>query len=439
MKKNFILLVLGLFLMACESASVPAVFKDPTVEALSVFSISETEAEMSADISEVYQTVAEVGVVWAEQANPTISNKSLTLQNIKADQLLAFKIPNLQKGKTYFFRTYYRIGDKTTYSNEINTVQNYTGDWQRLESPKLSADDYIYNETVIIESQSGAFTMTVTKINRFTNEAVFQVYVPSFNAWNPAFRGQDFQNAKPFPALFNPIRAQFVTNGQPPLTLFGAGYQIKPRGGRFYLRNMYILESTGSWEAYPGAEATNTSFGIEDYVYVLENLPNGHLWRFDFSMLKWKNLGAFPYNKPARFVGFDVGERAFVLIEPVDIQGNSNELYEYLPNENRWARRANFTGENRRKGANFIINNRAYFGLGQTPTSGKGLRDIWEYDPIKDAWRKAADYPGTGTIEVLAEGSGNGAFIGFGQQVRNTAVGGEDYRTATDFWFFRRK
>ena len=437
MKKHLIFWALGLFLVACESASVPAVFKDPTVEALSVFSTADTEAEASADITDVYQTVAEVGVVWAEQANPTISNKSLGFQDIKGDQLLTFKLPNLQKGKTYFLRTYYRLGDKTTYGNEISWTQNYTGDWRRLASPKLSADEYIYNENTILDSQSGTFTLFVNKINRFTNEAVYQVYYPSFNEWNVNFRGNDFQNAKPFPALFNPIKAQFVTNGQRPLTLFGAGYQMKPRGGRFYLRNMYILESNGSWEAYPGAEATNTSFGIEDYVYVIENLPNGNVWRFDFSVLKWTNMGKFPYDKPARLVGFDVGERAFVLVEPADIQATSNELYEYLPKENRWVRRANFTGENRRKGAAFISNGKAYFGLGQTPTSGKPLRDIWEYDPASNAWRKVGDYPGTGTIEVLAEGLGNGALIGFGQQVRNTSVGGEDYRTASDFWFFR--
>ena len=97
-------------------------------------------------------------------------------------------------------------------------------------------------------------------------------------------------------------------------------------------------------------------------------------------------------------------------------------------------------GENRRKGAAFIIKNRAYFGLGETPANGsKGLRDIWEYNPVSDSWRKVANYPGTGAIEVLAEGLGNGALIGFGQQVRNTAVGGEDYRTASDFWLFKMK
>jgi len=347
-------------------------------------------------------------------------------------------LTNLQKGKTYYARAYYKSGEETAYSKEIKWEQNFTGEWFRLESPKLEADEYMYAGDVSLVSPSGNLTLTGYKVNRFTNQAIVQSYYPGFNQWNPSFFGNR-DNPRPFPLLFNPIRAKFVDVSGFQLTLYGAGHLVQSRGQKLFLRTVSLLESSGSWAPYPGADANTASFGIGLYAYILENLANGKLWRFDYSLLKWTSMGEFPYNKPAKFISFNTNNRAFVLIEPADLQASNKELYEYIPAQNRWLKRADFIGENRRNATAFVLRNKLYYGLGQSPTGGQGFRDIWEYNIDTNTWRKAADYPGGGTVDVLSIGvlpNSRTAYIGFGQQVRQTSVGGQDYRVVNDFWQF---
>ncbi len=433
-------LIILLILSACSKVdTIPAVFKNPTVEIISAYSIDDKTGEVNLDISEVFQTIPQMGVVWSDKPNPTTSDNRLTQDNIKADQDFTFVLSNLQKGKTYYIRGYYTLNNETAYSSEMQFVQNYNGMWVKLPSPELNADEYISADDIFnTGGYGGNIIINCYKVNRLTQNSVLQSYFKSFGQWNPSYYGnRNAPTPPPRQMVYNPIYAEFQ-GGADAYSLYGAGYQELPKNrGRLYDKAMQILESNGRWESYPGADARVSSFGIGSYPYVMENLPNGKLWRFDFSVLKWNDWGKVPTTKAARLIAFDAGERAFVLVEPENTVDAVKELYEYLPNEKRWERKADFMGEDRRNSTGFVTNNRIFFGLGQATKDLRGLRDIWEYSVTKNTWQKVADYPGGGTVNNFAFGNTGTGFVGFGQQYRRTSIGGDDYRQTNDFWQFR--
>lgn len=424
-------------LSACQNNEVPAVFKKPVIETLSAFATDNSTSEINVVLAEVFQPVEEAGIVWSEKPMPSITDNTDRVTDINEDQMLTFEIRGLQGSKKYYARAYYKINGEVTYSNEIGWEQVFTNEWRRLTSPDLNPDEYLYEGDVVTRTDFGNPIMYCKKINQFTNQALNQTYFIDINAWNPTFWGNRDQVPKPFEATFNPINAGFRDVNNAPLTLYGAGYRLAPRNTRIHLRNMFILESNGNWEPYPGADAPTGSFGIGRYAYVLEQLPSGKLWRFDYSVLKWTDVSSFPLNTLARYVSIDVGERAYILVEPTDESTPTKELYEYLPTQNQWIKRADFAGSNRRGGVGFAYNGRLYYGLGQAPAGGTGLRDIWEYNPTTDTWRKTAEYPGGGSVNLMAINTPFGVLMGFGKQTRQSSVGGVSYRNSNDFWRFR--
>ncbi|MCU0338574.1 MAG: hypothetical protein MUE30_01725 [Spirosomaceae bacterium] len=433
---GFIALLLFFVLSACQDPEVPAIFKQPSVETISAFATSDNTAEINIVIADLSQPAKEVGVVWAERTNPTLNDNTDNVTQVENEQAISFEARNLQSGKTYYARAYHKYDNEVIYGNEITWTQTLTNEWRRLPSPDLATGEYIYDGDVIFGGTGGDI-LNVKRINAFTNQAFNEAYYVGFFQWNPSFFGNRPEVPRPFEPTFNPINATFRNAADVLLTLYGAGYRLAPRNSRIYVRNMSILESNGNWEPYPGAEAPTASFGIGQYAYALENLPNGKLWRFDYSVLKWQTVASFPVNVPARYLSVDAGERAFVLVEPTDENSATKELYEFIPTQNQWVRRADFVGSNRRNGAGFALNGRVYYGLGQAPQGGAGLRDIWEYNPATNTWRKTADYPGGGTVSVLAVPTTSGVFMGFGKQARQTSVGGVAYRNVSDFWRFR--
>jgi hypothetical protein len=425
----------SLFIISCSNQeTVPAVFKSPTVEVVSAYSVSETNGEVTVSFSEVYQTIPEVGIVWADKVNPTITDKSQTQELLKEDTEYTFSMPDLQKNKTYYIRGYYKLNNEITYSKEIAFVQNYSDLWTKVTSPRLGPNEYVSPDDVMATDYGNNFRCY--KVNRLTNNSVLLAYYKHDGGWNPTYIGNQL-DPKPLPRqmLYNPIYVQ-LESASKILTLYGAGYNQLPQNrGQVYKRAMYVLESDGVYEPYPGADARTSAFGIGQSPYVLENIPNGKVWTLDYSTLKWVAIGKTPNTKPARLITFDIGQRAFLLIEPEDPAEASHEFYEYIVAANRWKRLANFVGEPRRNGSGITIGDKIYFGLGMSVTNVRPLRDIWEYNISQNSWTKKTDYPGNGTVNNFVVNDYIG-YVGFGQQYKSSSVGGNDYKQANDLWQF---
>lgn len=315
--------------------------------------------------------------------------------------------------------------------------QTYASNWVRVSSPKLEPDRYISGDGITFSGSGGGLAFYA--VDRNTNLGKATVFYPDFGDWDSRFYQRDV--AKDAQMRFSPFNAGFTIGGiiKIEANLTGGGYYKKPNGDLFFLKDFRIegIDGYTFSPPYPGADALTSSFGLNGMGYILENKANGKLWRFDPNTSRWEAVSTVPIAKEARFVSFDVGERAFVLVESDNWNDALAGLYEFMLATNTWQKKTAFAGENRRRAMAFTSKTKLYYGAGQSAQTLKPLRDIWEYNPATDVWQKVGDYPGSGTVGLVSLWVGNQAYIGFGQQVLPNANKGETITDATDFWRFR--
>lgn len=85
----------------------------------------------------------------------------------------------------------------------------------------------------------------------------------------------------------------------------------------------------------------------------------------------------------------------------------------FISAQNAWIPKSPMNDNGRYTAVCFVINNKAYVGLGQAP-GGTYLKDFWEYDPLVDTWTKKADYPGTGSYAASAFVINNKGYVCLG-------------------------
>lgn len=121
---------------------------------------------------------------------------------------------------------------------------------------------------------------------------------------------------------------------------------------------------------------------------------------------------------------------------------NYNDLQEYDPTADVWTTKNNMPGSNtsRTAGVAFVINGKAYLGLGvqdfnsfsPTPTY---LTDLWEYDAINDTWTQKANFPDSGRGEVAVFVANKKAYLIGGTTGGNKYSNDTwEYNPATDQW-----
>ena len=95
-----------------------------------------------------------------------------------------------------------------------------------------------------------------------------------------------------------------------------------------------------------------------------------------------------------------------------------NDLNMYDPTTNTWTAKNKLPGTvtSRTAGIAFVINGKAYIGLGADSflifTGGqKNLNDLWEYNSTSDSWTKKADFPSTGLTDAGVFVADNKAYI----------------------------
>ena len=424
-------------LVSCKKeVVVEEAFKIPQVDVLSVYSRSSTDGEANLTISYVSTVLTEVGIVWSEKSGPTVSDSRQSFSNLKTDQSLFVTLDKLQEGKTYYIRGYFILNGKTYYSTDETTfTQKFTLNWLRFPSPIVSAEQFISSENVTYSGYRGGILFY--RVDRYTNLANEAIFYPNFNQWDVSFFTR---NNTLTPMRYSPFVASFFVTKTIEVTMIGSGYYRKPNGTKFFIKDVRIEGIDGyKWDPeYPGADITASGFGLRNKAYALENRLNGVLWRYDSNTIKWDSANVAPKKINTNYVSFDIGERAFVLTEPEDWSTATSELFEYDLDNNKWIKKADFKGENRRRGLSFVLNGKIYYGAGQSAKTLKGIRDIWEYNPATDAWKKVSDYPGSGTVNLAAVGVDNKyVYIGFGKQVSINAIKSETFKEVNDFWRFQ--
>lgn len=187
---------------------------------------------------------------------------------------------------------------------------------------------------------------------------------------------------------------------------------------------MTLLSMTGSsqWTAAPDIPTTpfdgGYSFAIGGKIYVG---AGDELYAYDPTMSSWQARTDFPGAGTNRgwASAFVVDNKAYVGLGITDGNVFQTDLHMYDPVANTWTPKASFPGAARGGVGVFVVNNKAYF-CGGTST-GPTFSDVYCYDVAANSWALVSTLP-TGTRGfATAFAIGNygyvyGGYYGFGNE-----------------------
>ncbi|MCR9263163.1 MAG: IPT/TIG domain-containing protein [Flavobacteriaceae bacterium] len=153
-------------------------------------------------------------------------------------------------------------------------------------------------------------------------------------------------------------------------------------------------------------------------------------WEYDSNDDTWTqktDVGAV-----GRFfsVGFAIGDKGYIGTG-FDVNSNFlNDFWEYDPSNNTWTQKADVGAEStvRSNAVGFAIKGKGYIGTGiDDPINQNLLKDFWEYDPTDDTWVQVASFPGEARQSATVFVINGKAYVGLG----NGSNG-----SLKDFWEF---
>jgi N-acetylneuraminic acid mutarotase len=102
-----------------------------------------------------------------------------------------------------------------------------------------------------------------------------------------------------------------------------------------------------------------------------------------------------------------------------------------------WVRKSDFEGLPRSSAVSFVIDSKAYLGLGYNSDddTNKGyLKDFWVYNSLSDRWDRIADFPGNGRVASVAFSINGKGYIGTGYDGNNKLKDFWEYDPTTNKW-----
>ena len=141
----------------------------------------------------------------------------------------------------------------------------------------------------------------------------------------------------------------------------------------------------------------------------------------------WAKGSAFPGEPRNQAVCFVIGDYAYVGLG-IGVNGAEyNNFYKFDRKQGTWMTKpiATFPGRPRHAAVAFVIDGKAYVGLGyrvgkaytETNENKRFFHDFWEYDPATDSWEEVANYPGRDNLDfkdtVTNDGGGRRDAVAF--------------------------
>ncbi|MCU0378503.1 MAG: IPT/TIG domain-containing protein [Bacteroidales bacterium] len=230
----------------------------------------------------------------------------------------------------------------------------------------------------------------------------FWEYDPSIDQWK---RIADFPSAIRYATGFEAEGMGFLTNGKTSgiyrkeLTRYNPATDIweerAPRPGE------------GSSMDAPGFVINGKAYLPASY-QMYEYTPSTNTWlekSFPPALGYFGSGAAFTIN----------GKGYYGIGYIAETDSNTGDFYEYDPISDTWTKKARFPGILRNSCTSFSLpNGKGYVGLGYSILNGTYLKDMWEYDPEKDAWTQMADFPGAARICGEPFVIGSAAYIATG-------------------------
>lgn len=192
-------------------------------------------------------------------------------------------------------------------------------------------------------------------------------------------------------------------------------------------------------EAFPGSgRGWAAGFQIKNVVYTGSGFDSLSLtndfYAFDARAQRWSEVSPLDGAERDDAVAFSVGGRGYIglgICKDGDKSRMQKDVWQYDPKKNAWAKCADFPASGRLDPFVLKLGKKVIIGCGRDSIrTGKFLQDVWEYDPAKDSWKQLTDFPAAGRfrmIEGVVDGVG---YTGLGQGAKGIY---------TDLWKFNPK
>ena len=220
------------------------------------------------------------------------------------------------------------------------------------------------------------------------------------------------------------------------------------------------VERNDFWEYDPGTDAwmqkaslpavgrrdaVGIAIGNKGYVGTGIDAPESWIgnnqndwWEYNPVTNMWTQKANYPgspsYNGIYFGCGFTIGNYGYVLGGKQSASNYTNNLYRYDPASNTWLQMAQFPNGTRYAMSAFVVNGKAYAGLG---TDENLLQtDWWEWNPTNNMWTQKTSFPGSGRFAAGGFAIGSKGYVVCG------ADGGYkdelwQYDVASDSWWVK--
>lgn len=162
-----------------------------------------------------------------------------------------------------------------------------------------------------------------------------------------------------------------------------------------------------------GSSMKSPAFVINGKAYIP---AAGEMYEYDPALNTWTKK-AYPAELQyfGSGVAFSIGNKGYMGIGWIHQQGIfTRMLFEYDPVRDTWRRMADFPGMYRANSVFFTLpDGKAYVGLG-TQSGNTFFNDMWEFDPVANTWTRTDDFPGSARYSAVAFTIGSKGYIGFG-------------------------
>jgi N-acetylneuraminic acid mutarotase len=129
----------------------------------------------------------------------------------------------------------------------------------------------------------------------------------------------------------------------------------------------------------------------------------------------WVQKASMPTAGRYAGIAFVVNNKAYVGLGVNASQQKYHDIWEYTPGTNSWIQKVNYPGNGMYASTAFSINGKGYVCLGGDATSNtNGTNQLWEYEPTTDTWTQKANFPGTARYGASCFVIGDTAFLGTG-------------------------
>ncbi|HEY6162624.1 MAG TPA: kelch repeat-containing protein [Bacteroidia bacterium] len=129
-----------------------------------------------------------------------------------------------------------------------------------------------------------------------------------------------------------------------------------------------------------------------------------NIFEFNPQNFQWTNVYTLPSSNFAPDIGFAIGNKAYMM------DNSYQKFWEYDPTAVTLTQKA-VCPLNNTMGIGFGLNGKGYCGLGFTITQVGSIKDMAEYDPATDSWRRIDDLEGQDRRKATSFVIGNRGYI----------------------------